>query len=109
MMMTTRTHTLLVALMGGLVLATTAAAFADPGHGRGWGKYGYRYDPAPYGYISIQTAPAVVYAPPPAYYGPRYGYGYPPPPPRYAYPVAPAPYGYPLQPSFSFGMTIPID
>lgn len=108
--MTSRTRTLLAALMGTLALGATTTVLAGNGHGHypghGWGARPYPYYPAPYGYFSIQTAPPVVYAPP-AYYGPRYGY--PVPPVRYGYPVLPTPYGYPLQPSFSFGMTVPLD
>lgn len=106
--MTTRTRTLFAALMATLALGATADVLAHGnGHhrGHGWAHHHRHYD-APYGYVSIRTAPPVVYGAP-GYYGP--GYGYPVPPVRYGYPPAPVPYGYPVAPSFSFGMTVPLD
>jgi len=110
MIMTNRTRTLMATLIGSLALATSATAFADRDHGdyrgHGWGhekharwhhQHQHRYDPGPYGYISFQSAPTVVYAPP-VYAAPRY-----------AYPAPPVRYAYPIQPSFSFGMTVPLD
>lgn len=108
--MTNRNKTLIAALAGSLALGLSATAFADRGHDRGgpgWGhekharwhhQHQYRYNPEPYGYISIQTAPRVIYSPAPVYYGPRY-----------AYPAPPARYVYPAEPYFSFGMTVPLD
>lgn len=116
--MTTRTRTLLAALMGTLALTASAASLADSGrwdrrgngddHGRwehrgqGWGhqkherwQHQHRYQPAN-GYIVIQSTPRLIYAPP-AYYDDGYSYR------------APGRYVYPVAPSFSFGMTIPLD
>jgi len=104
----------MAALLGAFALTASAAALADNGRrdydrrwddrGQGWGHqkherwhHQHRYQPAPYGYVSIRSAP--VYAPP-AYYGDGYYYGAPAYYPRYSYPVAP---------SFSFGMTVPLD
>ena len=109
--MTIRTRTLIAALMGTLALTTSAATLADSGRwndrgGPGWGHNeherwhhqhrDYGYQSAPYGQLVIQTAPQVIYAPR-AYYDDGYYYR------------APSRYVYPVVPSFSFGMTIPLD